>query len=69
MNWAKRMLWFIFGAAAAGVLMFISTSRAVEPRQSLEQRVATLEQKVAGIEERHKREDQERRAAERGGRN
>ena len=67
MNWAKRILWYVFGAASAGLLIFISSSHAVESGQSLEQRVTILEQKVSSIEERHKVEDQERKAANKGG--
>jgi cell shape-determining protein MreC len=68
MTWAKRMLWFVFGAMAAGLLMVISTSYAVEPRQGLEWRVEQLEGKVAAIQERFRQTDaaaeEQRKAAE-----
>jgi hypothetical protein len=57
-EWSQRILWFVFGAASLGLLIFISTSYGrrieaplpVEPVQSIEDRVRTLEQKVAAIE-------------------
>lgn len=57
MNWAKRVLWFASGAVVAGLLMFISTSYAIEPRQGLEWRVEQLEGKVAAMQERFRQMD------------
>jgi hypothetical protein len=72
-NWAKRVLWFVFGVAATGLLMFISTSQAVEPRQELPQRVTALEQRVAALEKHNKdkaeweaKKERQERNAEKG---
>jgi hypothetical protein len=65
MNWAKKVLWFIFGAVATVLLMSVSTSRAVEPRQTLEQRVIALEYRVASLEAANAAETKERREQQR----
>lgn len=56
MNWAKRTLWFVIGAAATGLLMFISTSRAVAP-QCDNERHAAIERRLNAIEERFRQMD------------
>jgi CHASE3 domain sensor protein len=43
---SKNLLSFALGMVVAGVLMVISTANAVEPRQSLEQRITVLEKRV-----------------------
>jgi outer membrane murein-binding lipoprotein Lpp len=50
-EWAKRVLCFSLGAVVAALLIINSTShgKGTEPVRSLEQRVATLEQQVAGL--------------------
>jgi Tfp pilus assembly protein PilO len=61
-EWAKRVLCFVLGAVAAGVLIVGSTSYG-EPRQD---RITALEQRVAALEKYNKdREEAAKKEAER----
>jgi predicted nucleic acid-binding protein len=51
MNWGKKVLWFVFGAASTALLMLVSTSRAIEPTQTINERVYSLERRVSSIEQ------------------
>jgi hypothetical protein len=65
--WAAKILWFVFGAIAVGMLMFTSAaySKRPEPAQDILQRVESLERRVKALEAVNAAEAKERERQDR----